>query len=225
VEPVIGFDLEWKPNFTKGHTENPVALIQLASADTIVLLHIAKWSWTGSSNTFTALEVLRGLLHDPRIKKLGVNIKEDGKKLYRDTRGDIYGCIDLSELAHKIDPESWDKNTVGLARLSSAYLRLDLEKKHKVTRSNWELSLNEEQLLYAANDAAVAVAVYFRIMQLINPVSPPDIGDYEFNVIEGAFKQLSLAARETARTFAPPPSQAHAEPEMVVSAYTIFVQE
>lgn len=37
---VLGFDLEWKPNFIKGRPENPVALVQLASADLVLLIHI-----------------------------------------------------------------------------------------------------------------------------------------------------------------------------------------
>lgn len=38
---VLGFDLEWKPNFIKGNPENPVALVQIASEDTILLIHVA----------------------------------------------------------------------------------------------------------------------------------------------------------------------------------------
>ena len=29
----VGFDLEWKPNFVKGHPENRVALVQLANEE------------------------------------------------------------------------------------------------------------------------------------------------------------------------------------------------
>lgn len=36
----IGFDLEWRPNIRKGQPENRVALVQLATADTVILLHI-----------------------------------------------------------------------------------------------------------------------------------------------------------------------------------------
>jgi len=36
----IGFDLEWRPNFRKGQPENRVALVQLATANTVILLHI-----------------------------------------------------------------------------------------------------------------------------------------------------------------------------------------
>ena len=37
----LGFDLEWKPNYVKGASENPVALVQLANSDTIFLLQIS----------------------------------------------------------------------------------------------------------------------------------------------------------------------------------------
>ena len=38
---VLGFDLEWKPIYYKGLKENPVALVQLASYDTVLLLQIS----------------------------------------------------------------------------------------------------------------------------------------------------------------------------------------
>jgi hypothetical protein len=38
---VLGFDLEWKPIYYKGGRENPVALVQLASYDTVLLLQIS----------------------------------------------------------------------------------------------------------------------------------------------------------------------------------------
>lgn len=37
----FGFDLEWKPNFVKGAGENPVALVQLANDEIILLLQIS----------------------------------------------------------------------------------------------------------------------------------------------------------------------------------------
>lgn len=37
----LGFDLEWKPTYLKGARENPVALVQLATSDTILLLQIS----------------------------------------------------------------------------------------------------------------------------------------------------------------------------------------
>lgn len=40
----LGFDLEWRPNFRKWGKENSVALVQLASHDTILLLQVSAMS-------------------------------------------------------------------------------------------------------------------------------------------------------------------------------------
>lgn len=36
----LGFDLEWKPTYRKNQPQNRVALVQLANADTVLLIHI-----------------------------------------------------------------------------------------------------------------------------------------------------------------------------------------
>ena len=43
---LLGFDLEWKPIYYRGAKENPVALVQLASYDTILLLQISAMKGT-----------------------------------------------------------------------------------------------------------------------------------------------------------------------------------
>jgi hypothetical protein len=40
----FGFDLEWKPNRRKNEPQNRVALVQLASPDSIVLLQVSAMS-------------------------------------------------------------------------------------------------------------------------------------------------------------------------------------
>lgn len=37
---VIGFDLEWRPNYKPGRKENPVALVQLATEDEVFLVQV-----------------------------------------------------------------------------------------------------------------------------------------------------------------------------------------
>jgi len=37
----LGFDLEWRPNFYKGGTDNPVALVQLANESTVMLFQVS----------------------------------------------------------------------------------------------------------------------------------------------------------------------------------------
>ena len=39
---VLGFDLEWRPNFRGGNVQNPVALVQLATEDEVFLVQISR---------------------------------------------------------------------------------------------------------------------------------------------------------------------------------------
>lgn len=48
-----GLDIEWKPNFRKGEQENPVALVQLATLDTVLLIQVS-----AMSGSYTALHTV-----------------------------------------------------------------------------------------------------------------------------------------------------------------------
>ena len=49
----VGFDLEWKPTFTKGAPENPVALVQLANSESILVIQISSMRRNSSLSTFS----------------------------------------------------------------------------------------------------------------------------------------------------------------------------
>jgi len=49
---VLGFDLEWKPTFYRGGKENRVALVQLASYNTILLLQISAMQGRSSNQSY-----------------------------------------------------------------------------------------------------------------------------------------------------------------------------
>lgn len=40
----VGLDIEWRPTFQKGAPENPVALIQLANEDAVLLIQVSEMS-------------------------------------------------------------------------------------------------------------------------------------------------------------------------------------
>ena len=79
----LGFDLEWRPNFRKGQQENRVALVQLATADTVILLHIYHmtrtclrvWRCLLSDTPSEFPSQLAKLLSSPSWIKAGVNIQ------------------------------------------------------------------------------------------------------------------------------------------------------
>jgi hypothetical protein len=77
-----GIDIEWKPTFVKGQPENPVALIQLANADKILLLHLCHMKRPFRTSTcdlalsFTGFpKNLQTFLEDPNVAKAGVGIQ------------------------------------------------------------------------------------------------------------------------------------------------------
>lgn len=43
---ILGFDIEWKPIYRRGARENPVALVQLANYDSVLLLQISAMEGT-----------------------------------------------------------------------------------------------------------------------------------------------------------------------------------
>ncbi|KAJ7899984.1 ribonuclease H-like domain-containing protein [Mycena olivaceomarginata] len=141
-----GIDIEWKPTFVKGQPENPVALIQLANADKILLLHLCHMKRFPKN--------LQTFLEDPNVAKAGVGIQAgDAKKLYKDCSVNVRSCVDLSLLAKSVDNARWKgkySNPIGLARLIAAY-EDRLLTKDKVTRSNWENHLDSSQQEYASN--------------------------------------------------------------------------
>ncbi|KXN83591.1 Werner syndrome ATP-dependent helicase [Leucoagaricus sp. SymC.cos] len=175
-----GFDLEWKPNFRKGQAENPVALVQLANHEFILLLQI------------TAMREfplgLAEFLLNPHFIKVGVGIQGDAKKLYQDWGSNVKNCVDLALLARTVDNNRWKgryTDPLGLARLVSVYEDRALMK-GKITRSNWERVLTEPQQIYAANDAHAGFVIYTRLMAMLPSVSPqPEAKCYTFDTFGG----------------------------------------
>jgi len=177
---ILGFDLEWKPKFKKGQPENPVALVQLASRNLIVLAQVSAMDWFP--------EKLKDLLEDSGIYKAGVSITSDSKKLARDYGVSVHSCIELSFFAKCIDRQKWKggfQQMIGLSRLVQAYLRNSLPK-GGVQVSNWELNLSHTQQKYAANDAHCGLMVFHSLLAIANEMESdllPDPTYYSFNVI------------------------------------------
>ncbi|EKM60759.1 uncharacterized protein PHACADRAFT_48952, partial [Phanerochaete carnosa HHB-10118-sp] len=175
-----GFDLEWKPCYRKGQKENPVALVQLANEETVLLIHI------------TAIRLfppsLLQVLWDPAYIKCGVGIQGDCKKLWNDYQVNTRNCVDLALLARTVDNARWKgkySQPIGLARLCETYEELSLTK-GKITRSNWEAVLSEAQVQYAANDCHSGLTIFKRLFPMtltMNPLPLPSF--YSFDLYKG----------------------------------------
>jgi ribonuclease D len=144
---VIGFDTESKPTFLKGEVSTGPHLIQLATDDMAYLFQIG---------TGAAPAMLKTVLESPTILKVGFGLSDDLKRLSIKLGIDTRHVLDLSTALRK-----GERNTLGAKTAVARFFGQKLQKSKKITTTNWALPrLSEKQILYAADDAHVALRVY-----------------------------------------------------------------
>jgi ribonuclease D len=156
---VIGFDTESKPTFLKGEVSTGPHLIQLATDEAAFLFQI------GSE---TSCDVVKLVLENKAILKVGFGLQDDLKRLRAKLGIDTANVLDLSTALRK----KGEKNTLGAKTAVARYFGQALQKSKKITTTNWALPrLTEKQILYAADDAHVALKVY-RHWRALPPAAP-----------------------------------------------------
>lgn len=146
---VLGFDTETRPAFKKG-VKNKVALLQLSTLEHAFLFRI---------NKIGVPQRIASILGSPEITKVGVAVHDDLKGLKSIQPFEPQGFIDLQSFVRKYGIES-----SSLKKISAVVLNFTISKRQQL--SNWEADeLAPSQLVYAATDAWVSLAIY---EQLIN---------------------------------------------------------
>jgi ribonuclease D len=142
--PVLGFDTETKPSFTKGNV-NSVALLQLSSFERSFLFRL---------NRIGLPFPIIDLLSDPEIIKVGAAIKDDIKGLQDINDFDGNSFLELQQYVSSFGIENFS-----LKKLAAIVLKIRISKRQQV--SNWEaVELSVGQLRYAATDAWVSLEIY-----------------------------------------------------------------
>ncbi|KAL8489210.1 hypothetical protein ACS0TY_024730 [Phlomoides rotata] len=146
---LVGLDVEWRPNSFRGQ-QNPVALLQLCVGDRCLIYQIwhspeipqsLAYFLSDDSNTFVG----KGIKSD--LDKLGADYGIGGNALY----------VDLGNLAADLYYMDHSLKNVGLKRLVSDVLGMEMEKPEDVTRSPWDnWCLTADQVQYACIDAFVS---------------------------------------------------------------------
>ncbi|KAJ7677348.1 ribonuclease H-like domain-containing protein [Mycena rosella] len=167
----ISMDLEWVVVYRKGATR-PVSLVQVADKKNIIVIQLR--TKTGAMGRFPLN--LQRLLENPDIPKMGANILNDAKKLFKDYGVLMRNVVELGALAKQADPPCTDatvfgtsKRIVSLAKLVERYLHKTLCKEDDVRKSDWEdpeLEQKAERLEYASNDVYCGLQVYDHLMAL-----------------------------------------------------------
>lgn len=164
-KPILGFDIEWKPEATKSAgPKHNVSLIQLACEDRIALFHIA--IFPGETKETLVSPKLREILEDANITKTGVAIKADCTRMKIHLGIECQGIFELSHL-YKLVKHSSDGNTsminkrlVALSAQVEEHLGLPLYKGDEVRGSDWSKDLDLDQITYAAADSYAGFMLY-----------------------------------------------------------------
>ncbi|MFZ6693715.1 3'-5' exonuclease [Undibacterium sp. SXout20W] len=159
---VLGFDTETKPVFQKGQKNDGPHLIQLATESKAFLFPVVQ-----TMN----VEVVKSLLEAPHILKVGYGLNDDIKHLKSKLGIVTANVLDLARAMR----ESKQRD-MGAKAAVAKFFGMQLSKSKKTSTSNWALNpLTERQILYAANDAQVALLTYQRWLDLKNNKSQTSI--------------------------------------------------
>jgi RNA polymerase sigma factor for flagellar operon FliA len=144
----IGFDTESKPTFNKGEVSTGPHLVQLATDTQAYLFPVARLTQSG---------VLKVLLESATLLKVGFGLGNDRSALKTRLGIEIRNVLDLGEVLRG----PGHRGTVGAKVAVAHFFGQKFQKSKKVGTSNWaNPHLAERQLLYAANDAHVALKLY-----------------------------------------------------------------
>ena len=144
----IGFDTESKPTFLKGEVSTGPHLVQLSTEARAYLFPVSRGHCS---------EALKAILESPKVLKVGFGLGNDKSALKSRLGITLNNVLDLGEVLRG----DGHRGTVGAKVAVAHFFGQKLAKSKKTGTSNWALpNLSERQILYAANDAHVALRLY-----------------------------------------------------------------
>ena len=147
---VIGFDTETRPSFKKG-VINPVALLQLSGADRTYLFRVDRMKLSNK---------IVKLLRSKSIIKVGVDIRDDIKKIQEQVAFKPENFVDLQKIVSQYNIEE-----MSLRKISGIVLGGKVSKAQRL--SNWSASkLTDHQIKYAATDSWISREIYMELKGL-----------------------------------------------------------
>ncbi len=145
--PVIGFDTETRPSFSKGVSYS-VSLLQLSGPDRCYLFRL---------NKVRLDKAIIKVLESPKVVKVGAAIHDDIKTLRKLRRFRPEGFIDLQTIVGNFGIEA-----KSVRKMTAIALGIRISKAQRL--SNWEAAtLTPAQQLYAATDAWACREIYLKL--------------------------------------------------------------
>lgn len=146
--PAWGFDTESKPTFRVGEVSTGPHVLQLSTLD---------HAWVFQLHDADCRAVAAQLLAAPGIAKAGFGLGDDKKRIRSKLGIEPQGIVEINTLFRELGY----RKELGVKSAVAVIFNQRFIKSKKASTSNWALpTLNENQLIYAANDAYAAIRVY-----------------------------------------------------------------
>ncbi|MBY0240398.1 MAG: 3'-5' exonuclease domain-containing protein 2 [Burkholderiaceae bacterium] len=157
----LGFDTESKPTFLKGQTSDGPHLVQLSTDAVCYLFQIG-------AQPSPALPLLKQVLESEQILKVGFGLSDDLRRLHAKLGIESQRVTDLS-----VALRGGQRNDLGAKSAVARFFGQKLQKSKKISTTNWAAPrLSERQVLYAADDAQVALRIYRHWIAAGNALPP-----------------------------------------------------
>lgn len=161
-QPILGFDTETRPSFSKG-TFHRVALLQVATYDVCFLFRL---------NIIGLTPAIIRLLEDTTVTKIGLSWHDDINGLHKLGNFETGLFIDIQNHVRDIGVED-----LSLQKLYANLFGRQISKAQQLT--NWERDvLTDKQKMYAATDAWACIQLYEELERL------RQTDDYELITVE-----------------------------------------
>ena len=149
----VGFDTESRPTFTKGQESTGPDVVQFATPTGAYVFQLRHRA---------SEEMVRALLTRAEVVKVGFDLQQDQAQLRRRLGIEATPLLDLTQVFHR----RGYPRTLGIKSAVAIVFGQRFVKSKRVTTTNWaNARLEPRQLLYAANDAYVAL----RVMLALGP--------------------------------------------------------
>ena len=143
----VGFDTEAKPTFAKGEVSGGPDVVQFATASTAYVLQLRHAA---------SEDLVRQVLAERAVIKVGFGLGQDQQQLQQRLGTIAQPLLDLDRVFRRLG----HGRTIGIKTAVAIVFNQRFVKSKRVTTSNWARHpLEPRQLLYAANDAWVALRV------------------------------------------------------------------
>jgi RNA polymerase sigma factor for flagellar operon FliA len=160
---IVGFDTESKPTFVKGQNSDGPHLVQFAT-DT------AAWLFPIGADASAVLPALKAVLEAEGTLKVGFGLSDDMRRVRAKLGIEPVRVVDLAVALRT----PGQKHDLGAKSAVATFFGRALHKSKKISTTNWAAPrLTDKQILYAADDAQVALRICRHWLALGNVLPPP----------------------------------------------------